>query len=292
MTTAVDLTLTPRLTAWGVAWLASVWGNVAPTRIAGDSMNDHFGVFSGDLPANGATGALEYFGFGYGSTYAVTTGNGASVNKSYVHEPYDAGLYYPVPMIARPVGHDDLTTHERASYAMRKVYNRNGVDTAFYFLKAIDRTTAAVAIDYVVPPTGSNPEQRTTLKADPKYGAPVPMNPSKGTAITNGAYIDVSLPLRTVLTSTEVGEVLSAYTLLTGNVNLEITEISLVCANPEDRTFSDGAKTVTYTEAIAATMHSSAPVRVLLNQLHSTGFSTIHNVGLATATNCQFINTP
>lgn len=288
MSSSLDLQLSPRLTVWGVAWMAASWGGTAMKYIEQTTLNEKFNVFPNEDIDEDIKEPLGYFGLGRGSTYAFTESDATVTNRNYTHEPVSATPFHPLPLLLRKVGEDDLDATTRAKYAMRAIIDVNGVSYVAYYLKKLDKSTSNVEIEYVVPATSTAEETRNDIVGSVTYLNPVPTVPASGQGSTDGAYVDVSLILRSVLTAAEVAEVIAAKEILTGTSDVEITEIALFSGIPIAKSVTDGGEDINYVEVMKAQMHTISPVRVLLNPYLVSGFSANHNIGLGSPSNFEY----
>jgi hypothetical protein len=158
--------------------------------------------------------------------HRIVTVDTIAVTEPVPHLSTDAGLYHMIPFVVREIypSNNDLTQGERESYRLRKTMEIDSKLYAAYYAKRIDNS--AVSADLLL--TTIDNDVVSTSVFSPSISNLRPTQPSIG-ATSTGSYLSTSSATPIALTADEVGEIISACTLLYGNPSLAIiTEIGIV----------------------------------------------------------------
>lgn len=286
---AINLNLEPRRTTWGAVAQTAAIAKVPVDYLAGTTLNEKFGVFQNES-INSATDyqELSYFGIGRGSTYMKVLSDSSSQSENYLHEPFDAALFYQLPFVLRTID-NDIPAEKRVKYAMRCIVEKDGIKYVAYYLKALDKSSSSITTKTVVPATDTESETSTDLISDPRYLNPVPTKADAGNVRTDGAYIRVSLLLQSKLDAWDISEILNAKQILTGNNQLEITEVGLFVGIPKSVSSSITNEAVVYTESLRTQLSMVSPHRILLNQFEGRELVINHDLGVDDPTSLSYI---
>jgi hypothetical protein len=277
----------PRYTAWGAILQVVKIAEVPMLIIDQTALNETLGVYPAEVGDHTKAPSLNYFGIGYGSTYTRPNSQGVDESVNYVHDPLDAGMFHPTPIVMREQGKDDLTAEQRARLGMRSIMNHGGKTYVCYNLKKLDRSASVVQAFIVTPADSSDPsstEIRTPVTGDPRYLNPTPVKLTNDTVRKDGSYVSIKCNLGMVFNTWELNEIIKAKQILTGS-SLEITEIGIFSAYSASKTVPDGTSSITYTEAIEAQLAIVMPTRIIASHYLDEGLTLYHDVGISNPTN-------
>lgn len=283
-----DLNLEPRRTTWGAIVQTANYVRVPVPFLTGTTINEKFSVFPNESIEDTDYPELNYFGYGRGSTYMKVISDGSNESSNYLHEPLDAVLFNQMPFIMRTLD-NDITSAQRANYALRAIVEHNSISYVAYYLKRLDKSSSIITNSVVVPATATELEESNLVVADPRYLSPTPTKADAGTERTDGAYVRVSCIVESKMDAWDIDEMLNAKQILTGSSQLEITEIGLFSGVPKTVSNAVTGSTVTYTEALRAQLNVVSPHRLLLNQYVGRELSINHDFGVDDPTSFNFI---
>lgn len=284
-----NLSLEPRRTTFGAIVQTANWAGLPVNYMPGTTLNEKFD-FAVDTPVeDGDRSELNYFSCGRGSTYMSVLSDGTGQTSNYLHEPLDAALHNSIPFALREKD-NDLTAEQRELLGGRCLYTHNGIEYVAYMLKKLDKTSSVVTASSVIPATEASPERVTEVVPDTRYLNPTLTKPEAGNIRTDGAYVRVNAVLVSKLEAWVIDEILNAKQILTGNSQLEITEMGLYTAIPKLESNSITGSNVVYTEAVKAQLNLVAPQRILLNQYVGRDLILNHDVGVDDPTTFNFIS--
>lgn len=285
-----DLSLLPRRTIWGSQIQTANYTRGKISWVEFTTLNEKYNVGKDVAVENDEFPALEYFGIGRGSTYMKVLSDKSKDTVNYIHEPTDAALFFQMPFVLRTFD-NDLSPSERAKYAIRALKVVNGIKYIAYYLKALDRTNTDVVAQIIIPETGDTPKEVKPITGDIRFLNPVATEPEVATLRTDGAYTNITSIMLSQMTSWDIDEMINAKKIMTGNSQLEITEIGLFSALPKTITSPTevGNAPIQYTEAIKATLNTTSPHRILVNSYVGRNLSIEHDLGVNDPTNFQFI---
>lgn len=260
-----DLTLEAKATRWGEAVTAAAMRQRPIDYIANSTYNEYLDVLPNAHFETEKVPVINWVGLGIGSKYMssiVHPLNSAVIDNPayYIHSNEDAIPFIPFPYVMRKVGSDDLSTTERARYAMRAIIVIEGVQYVAYYLKAAEATSDKVAIT-VVETDGSG----NLVDTNPLEPSTAPLNPKRdssylGESTSSNEYLQVRAPLTLSLTSSDISEILNCAAIMFGETDIEITEFSMVAGISYDNTVTDGGSNISYSEVIAAQSTHFSPV--------------------------------
>lgn len=286
-----DLSLEPRRTTWGAMAQTAAYTRAPISYVPETTLNEKYN-FAEEVAIDPLLEFpfLEYYGYGRGSTYMKILPDNSGEATNYLHEPVDAALFYQMPFVLRDLD-NDIPAAKRAELAGRCIMTmEDGTRKIAYFLRKLKRDTATVKGYKVIPETADTPEQKTELVGDPAYLNPVPKADDSGVDRTDGAYTRVQAILLSELDTWDISEMINAKQLLTGNSQLEVTEIGLFSAIPKDYTSDITGVNVTYKEAVRAQLNLVSPQRIIINSFAETGLSIQHDLGVDDPTSFNYIS--
>ena len=287
--TIENLRLFPRRTVWGSQIQTANYTRGKIKYVEFTTLNEKFSVGQNVDLKDDQFPALSYFGVGRGSTYMKALSDGSRENVNYIHEPTDAALFYQLPFVLRTED-NDLSAVERNNFGIRTSLTVNGNKYIAYYLHVLDRTNTEVVAQVITPETDDQPKQIKPIEGDIRFLNPTPKEPDSGVINTDGKYTNVTSILKSVLTSWDIAELINSKKIITGNDQLEITEIGLFSAFPMNITSPTGVGSVPiqYTEAIKAQLNVTAPHRILVNSYVGRTLTIEHDLGVNDPTNFKF----
>lgn len=217
------------------------------------TLNEKFNIEAGVLPAGGKVPAGRYYAIGNGGHKFSVGEGGLSKPEPLQHRARDAALFNHIPFVLREPA-SDLSSSERAKYALRKQVTVNGLSYIAYYLKRIDFTgVSAEPLYKTVQEDGTTvttPFAPTTGDLNP---TPPDLDPS-GVNLPSGDYLSVSAKLALTLTQEECEELLNVANLMFGDEEFAIiSEVALVTAIDKTITAGGGGQpTFNFNEVIAA----------------------------------------
>lgn len=216
------------------------------------TLNEKLNIIADALPQAGVWPTLNYMAVGVGGR-ALTAGVDGIIKTTPIpHRATDAALYRQVPFVLRRQT-TDLTTEQRANYALRRAETHNGVAYFAYYLKRIDkvnvssslyRTSKTNGVESTVPFVPNNSNLNPTVPDLP--------NGNAVQTLTNGDYVSVSAMLTLSLTPFDVAELIEVAKVLFGSEDYAvISELALVTGT--DRTVTvdgSGGVQISFNEAV------------------------------------------
>lgn len=231
--------------------------NMPYTLMTNTTLNELFGIQAGvNVPANQFP-SLGYLAIGNGGHTMATAADGLSYPALYNHSPTDCALINHIPFIMVPAN-NDLSSAQRANYAMRVPMTINGVNYIAYYLLKLNLSNVTIQVLQNTVNNGtvtSVPWTPTTANLHPTPTTPDPT----GAVTTSGQYVSVQAIITVALQDTDIQNIMNVANILYGTSNLAIiSEAALVAAYPLQVSVPvTGGGTLTYTETIAATICSS-----------------------------------
>lgn len=229
--------------------------NKPMTLVENSTINERLQVQAGVAPSSAERMKIAYMGIGIGALSYEAGTDGLVITKYKQHKATDVNLFKPVPFVLRLIT-NDLTSAQRANYAMRKQVEYNGNQYYAYYLKRFDATNQAVTMQLMNVTNGVT--TTTEFVPDSTNLAPTPQVISTtATNTVDGDYVVASLPLDLSFTQDEVTEITNAIKIIYGSdAYAKISEV--VVAAGVDRVVSgtSNGASINYTEAIAATAHT------------------------------------
>lgn len=227
------------------------------TLVPNTTLNELFNIQAGvNVPTNQYP-SLGYLAIGNGGHTMATAADGLSYPQLYNHSPTDCALINHIPFIMVPAN-NDLSSADRANYAMRVPMTVNGVNYIAYYLLKLDLSNVSIQVLSNTVNNGTTtsvPWNPTTANLHP-----VPtVADSTGAVETSGQYVSVQAVITVSLQASDITNIMNVAQILFNTPNLAIiSEAALVAAYPlQVNTSVPGGGTLTYNEAIAATICSS-----------------------------------
>lgn len=238
-----------------------------PTYPANTTLNQKFGILQDVLPAQTDRPRLGYYGIGNRGHQMVVGGNDSGATGIYKPEPVqhratDAALYGHLPFVLRPLT-NDLTSIERARYAMRREEIHNGSTYAAYYLRRLDTTNVTPMMETKVITDG----QANTVPFIPNSSClnPTPPNiASTGVNVTGGEYVSASAKLSLSLTPDDAAELLNVARILYNDEGYAIISEIGLCTGVDKVIQVTGSQggTFNFNEVIGAQIATHIPAMV------------------------------
>lgn len=190
------------------------------------TLNEKLGIQSGVSPAPGVYPSVKYFCVGNKGHTSQIGADGIGLNIAAQHRATDAALFNQIPFVLREIA-NDLTTTERANYALRREEIHGGVTYVAYYLRRIDMTGVEAEMQYRTNTNGTIVVTPFVPTADNLSPTPVVI-PSDGTGTISGDYVTVTAEIDISLSAWEVAELLNVAEVIYGDTSYAIiSEIGL-----------------------------------------------------------------
>jgi hypothetical protein len=174
------------------------------------------------------------------------------------HAATDAALYGQLPFVMRELT-NDLSTQQRARYALRRVEVHDSVSYACYYLKRIDLSAVSPQMLQKVVTNGSETTTAFVPQASNLNPTP-PAVSSEGQWIVSGDYVIAKAILSLAMTETDAQELLNVSMILYGTQDLAIiSEIGLCTGVDKTVQVGSGSGQFNMTEAIGVQIASHIP---------------------------------
>lgn len=221
------------------------------TLKANTTLNEALSVQAGVLPDANVYPNLGYFGLGNGGHTIDAGADNVPILVPKVFKSTSAALYNQLPFILRPTG-NDLSSGERAKYALRRLEQRKGITYIAYYLKRLDRTN--VRADMFITTVVNGVSTTTPFVPDSAVLHPTPpviSNP--GVIVADGVYVSASAPLSIILDANDVTEFLNVVNIIYGSINAGVVSEIAVCSgiDKQVQVADPGGQTFQMLEAIA-----------------------------------------
>lgn len=257
-------------TAWGLYLQTCSHLGIPFVVQTGTTLNEKFGIQAGQVPDAGVYPRLGYFSLGNAGIDVSLGGDGALVMDPKQFKTTSGSPYNPIPLVLRPLG-NDLSSTERANYALRRIEERSGVNYIAYYLKRLDKTGLTAVINEETVVNGVTSVKPFVVTGEVlKPVAPPVSTPDPLTA--DGSYISVNAPLGVVLSQVDTDELMNVFNIIYANPNAAIvSELALCSGLDKDIQVSDpGGATFRMNEAICVQVNDLVNVGAPLN-LNSEG---------------------
>lgn len=224
------------------------------------TLNEKFNVQAGTPTPNDEVPVLGYLAIGMGGHRTVAGADGVTYPEDNFFSPANAALFRHLPFLLREVG-SDITSAERQRYAMRTVIQ--GPDSKnyiAYYLRRVDMTSVGVNMFHNTPTGGSGSTPPIVVQEpfvpDSSVLNPVaPIIPPNGVITTDGTYLSTSAVLNLDFSENDIDELLNVGRILFNNERqVVISELGLVAGRDQVVTSSAASGSVSYLEAIQATL--------------------------------------
>lgn len=231
-------------TVYGSKLQTAQYGKSSFTADENSTLNEKFSIQSGIAPTG--IPAVGYYAIGLGGHKTTVGSDSIPLVKTVEHLATDAALYKHLPFVLRTTD-NDLTTTERAKYALRKTVTIDSIQYYAYYLKRLDLTAAVPTIKLQTTNNGVTSTSTFVPTAD-NLSPTAPDLTSSGSNELTSQYAIVSATVDLVLTQAEVEEIINAATIIYGDsAYAVISEIALCSGEDKSITLSNGDL---FTEAV------------------------------------------
>lgn len=273
--TIIDPNATRR-TVYGSKHQTAMTLGVPVPYVDKETLNETHNFQANVYPANGTYTSLSYYQFGINGAYMKAAEDGRHEFESYIHQPVDGGLFYPLPFVLRRLD-NDLTPAQREHYAGRSIVNYNGVDYVAYWLAPLDKTESV--IETKIKDTVNGTERLFVPSTDTLQ--PSPKRPSiEDENIVSGEYCVVEALVGMNLKAWQLDELINAKEIVTGSSSLDISEVAVCLGQERVIEIQDGENLTNFKEAIAVQPTAYFPNRINLNSYVGRDFSLRFNAGI------------
>ena len=222
------------------------------------TLNERYGILADTSIGvkNGRDFELKYFGLGIrGSNCTGMDGMGVSIMRVNQHQPIDAELFTPIPLVARTLD-ADLDNVLRENYRIRVVQKVNNVDYVFYFLKLINFANYNPQIVKVTrdEETGNETVKPYVPNKDDLFDPePVQMTSSDTVPVSN-VYVNSSAILDCSLSEADIEELKNACKIMFGDSAYAAPSEVGIAYGIDTTTSGEiaGGASIQYTEALSA----------------------------------------
>ena len=218
------------------------------------TLNEALTIEAGVPPDAGVIPSVKYYAIGNGG-HSFQTASGIPFIQPEAHDPRDAGLFSQLPFVLAPVA-QDITPTQQANYALRKQVTYNGNDYYAYYLRRLDLTNTAVALQLA----SINNGVTTTTEFVPTAANLHPTPPSlsnQGSNPVTSTFVQASALIPFTLSQWECQQLLNVASIIYGNENLAIiSEIGLCSGVDKNISIGTGG---TFNEAIAVQIVAHIP---------------------------------
>lgn len=238
--------------------------NIAPAYPANSTLNQKFGIQNGILPISSQRPSLGYYCIGNRGHQLVVGGEGIPKPEPVQHRATDAALYGHIPFVLREIS-DDLTSTERARYALRREEQHNGDTYVAYYLRRLDMTNVTPTMNYKVVTNGV--EQTTAFVPNSSNLNPTPPDIiNSGVNVTNGEYVSASAILTLSLTESDALELINVAKVLYNDEYFAIISEIGLCTGVDKvvQVTSSQGGTFNFNEAIVVQIASHIPAMIPL----------------------------
>ncbi len=251
---------------------------IPPVYPANSTLNEKFGIQSGTLPTANDRPTLGYYGIGNRGHQIVVGAEGIPKPEPVQHRATDAALYGHIPFVLRPVM-DDLTSVERARYALRREEVHNGETYVAYYLRRLDKSNVTPIMNYKV--IADNQESTAPFVPNSSNLNPTPPNiASTGVNVIGGEYVSASALLSLSLTESDATELINVAKVLYDDEYASIISEICFCTGVDKIVQVTGSQggTFNFNEAIGVQIASHIPAMIPM-KFSNTGTSITLSVG-------------
>lgn len=263
-------------TVYGAAMTTALKLGIPYAPEANSTLNEKFGIQAGAAPDPATeTHSIGYYVIGNGGHSAISGADGFTFVTSHNHQPTDAVCFQHIPFVLRPVT-SDLTTEERAKYALRREETHNGQNYYAYYARRIDYSNTSVNMKTTSVVNGVSTSTTFTPTSANLNPTPLVVADGNEVILSSSEYVSASAVTTITFDATDAAELRNVASIIYGDENYAvISEIGLV--GGIDRTVVSGS--VTYDEVIAGIVDTFVSTYYQLTT-STNGFQFVADVGI------------
>jgi len=212
---------------------------------------------------------IKYLVIGNGGHTPLTDASGVVRNESIPHTPADVSLYNQIPFVLRSVN-NDLSDIERNKYRLRKKLSIGGVNYIGYYMKVLTNDALRPTIEHRTIAKGvitTTLQDFTSADLNPT----VPTINTNTNVVADGTYLVVSAKMSFHMDLTDIQDLISAVTILTGDSSGAIISEIGICSGV-DILISDidiTSNRFEYSESLATQINSFIGTYIDVNTANS-----------------------
>jgi len=233
------------------------------------TLNERFDIQAGVAPATNDYPGLGFMVIGNGGHRMVTGAGGKTKPEPIQHLATDAAPYDPLPWVLR-LPSEDLTSTERANYALRKEETYDGRTYIAYYARRLDFSTVVPVMQYIT--VDENGDQTVTdFEPNNSNLFPTPQNlENTNVNVPTGTYVSASAKILIPVSAWEANELINVAQVKYADPDYAIiSEVELVTGVNKTVSVSGPSGTFNFNEVIAAQVASHVaafyPVRFSRN---------------------------
>lgn len=238
--------------------------DIPPSYPANSTLNQKFGIQNGVLPTQDERPYLGYYCIGNRGHQLVVGGEGIPKPEPVQHRATDAALYGHIPFVLREIT-DDLTSVERARYALRREETHGGETYVAYYLRRLDLTNVTPIMNHKVVTDGVEVTSPFVPNSSNLNPTP-PEIVNTGVNVTNGEYVSASAILTLSLTEADALELINVAKVLYDDEYYSIISEIGLCTGIDKvvQVTSSLGGTFNFNEAIVTQIASHIPAMIPL----------------------------
>lgn len=180
---------------------------------------------------------LQYFAIGNGGHRNYTGAGGQPFTAPIPHKATDVSLFKWIPFKLIAAGQPDITGPELAQYRLRRVVTIGGQKYIGYWLKKLDTSSAATAMQRVTVTNGV-PGLPTTYAPGPGdvLSVPDPNLTQPGVFPNDGSYLTTTAGLEIAFSAQEIQDLRDAVNIMLGNELFAIISEVALCSGVDKET--------------------------------------------------------
>lgn len=215
------------------------------------TLNELLGIQANQVPDAGVYPSLGYYGLGNGGLTADVGADGTLTIVPKVFKATSAAGYKPIPLVLRPLG-NDLSSADRAKYALRRIEQRGSNSYIAYYLRRIDKTNVQAKMMLTTIVNGVKSSVPFVPDSSVLHPTP-PVISNPGVITADGTYVSVAANLNVILDESDIDELYNVFDIVYGDPNKAVISELMMCSGlDKDIQVSDpGGSTFRMNEAIA-----------------------------------------
>lgn len=243
-------------TIYNVQIAAANFSGIDHIPLPNTTLNTKLNIFPNEMGGVGEKHITGYYAIGDKGHRIVEGANNAPYIRPVPHSPRHASLYNMLPFVLREIT-DDLSSTQRANYALRRIETHNSRQYVAYYLKklpteALQVSTVEMEVDEDGVINTLRPFEPTTDDLNPDPTDFIPDGDSN-VIVTSGKYLAARLPVLVNFDANDANEFRNVARILYDNESRSvISEIALVAGIERVLTgAASGTNTINYTDLIS-----------------------------------------